>query len=261
VYDEEVKETQAESLSSRAAKGFNDGERYNAARPNYPNEALEYFAATLGLNQSTRALDLGAGTGIFTRQLLPFVGRITAVDPSQSMRASLQASGADVDVVEGSDVAIPLGDASVDVTFVAQAFHWFDAPRALDEIHRVLVPSGGLGLIWNERDESVAWVAELSRAMLWDLKQPYKVGTDFAQVVADGPFVDVERVKFRHSQTLSREGLYQRVMTTSYISALDEEPLEALMKNVAVVVEHLPEPIVLPYVTDVYTAKAAKAAD
>jgi len=246
-----------ESLASLAAKGFANGERYNAARPDYPVEALEYFVATFGLTQATHALDLGAGTGIFTRQLLPLVGRVTAVDPSASMRASLEASGAEVDVLEGSDVAIPLGDASVDVAFVAQAFHWFDAPRALDEIHRVLVPSGGLGLIWNERDESVEWVAELSRAMLWDVKQPYRVGTDFAEVVARGPFVNVERVKFRHSQTLSREGLYQRVMTTSYISALDGEPLDALMKNVAVVVEQLPEPIILPYITDVYSARAA----
>jgi len=100
-------------------------------------------------------------------------------------------------------------------------------------------------------------VAELSRAMLWDVKQPYRVGTDFAEIVARGPFVNVERVKFRHSQTLSREGLYQRVMTTSYISALDGEPLDALMKNVAVVVEQLPEPIILPYITDVYSARAA----
>lgn len=246
-----------ESLASLAAQGFANGERYNAARPDYPVEALEYFVATFGLTQATHALDLGAGTGIFTRQLLPLVGRVTAVDPSASMRASLEASGAEVDVLEGSDVAIPLGDASVDVAFVAQAFHWFDAPRALDEIHRVLVPSGGLGLIWNERDESVEWVAELSRAMLWDVKQPYRVGTDFAEVVARGPFVNVERIKFRHSQTLLREGLYQRVMTTSYISALDGEPLDALMKNVAVVVEQLPEPIILPYITDVYSARAA----
>jgi SAM-dependent methyltransferase len=246
-----------ESLASLAAKGFANGERYNAARPDYPAQALEYFVDTFGLTHTTYALDLGAGTGIFTRQLLPLVGRVTAVDPSASMRASLEASGAAVDVLEGSDVAIPLGDASVDVAFVAQAFHWFDAPRALDEIHRVLVPGGGLGLIWNERDESVEWVAELSRAMLWDVMQPYQVGTDFAQVLARGPFVDVERVKFRHSQTLSREGLYQRVMTTSYISALEGEPLDALMKNVAVVVERLTEPIILPYVTDVYSARAA----
>jgi ubiquinone/menaquinone biosynthesis C-methylase UbiE len=239
-----------------AARGFANGELYNAARPDYPREAIEYFVATFGLSRTMHALDLGAGTGIFSRQILPYVGRLTAVDPSPSMRASLHASGVDVDVLDGTDVAIPLLDHCVDVAFVAQAFHWFDAPRALDELHRVLIPGGGLGLIWNERDESVEWVAALSRAMRWDVQQPYKVGTDFGLIAASGPFERVERVKFSHSQSLSREGLYQRVLTTSYVAALDDGPREALLENVATVVEELSEPIVLPYITDVYSAWA-----
>lgn len=245
-----------ESLAALAVKGFAKGDLYNAARPDYPYEALDYFAETFGLTKEMHALDLGAGTGIFTRQMRPYVGRITAVEPSASMRASLEASGVDVEILDGSDVAIPLADGSVDVSFVAQAFHWFDPPRALNELHRVLVPGGGLGLIWNERDESVEWVAALSHAMLWDIKAPYQVGTDFSLQIADGPFTDIERIHFRHSQTLSREGLYQRVMTTSYISAMDEVARDKVMKNVAVVVEELTEPIVLPYVTEVYSARA-----
>jgi SAM-dependent methyltransferase len=248
-----------EARARLAEKGFANGDLYNAARPNYPQQALDYFAETFGLDQEMHVLDLGAGTGIFTRQIRPYVGRVAAVEPSASMRASLEASGVDVEVLDGCDVAIPLADAGIDVAFVAQAFHWFDSPRALAEIHRVLVPSGGLGLIWNERDESVEWVAALSHAMLWDLKQPYKVGTDFGLQIVDGPFTELERVKFRHSQTLSREGLYQRVMTTSYISAMDDASRDKLMTNVAAVVEELPEPIVLPYVTDVYSARATSA--
>jgi SAM-dependent methyltransferase len=249
-------EPDQDSLGSLAAKGFAKGELYNSARPSYPQDALDYFVETFDLDQTMHVLDLGAGTGIFTRQIRPSVGRVTAVEPSASMRASLEASGVDVEVLDGSDVAIPLADDSIDVAFVAQAFHWFDPPRALNELHRVLVPGGGLGLIWNERDESVEWVAALSHAMMWDVKAPYQVGTDFSLQIANGPFTDIERIHFPHSQTLSREGLYQRVLTTSYISAMNDAARDELMENVAAVVEQLSEPIVLPYVTEVYSAWA-----
>jgi ubiquinone/menaquinone biosynthesis C-methylase UbiE len=237
-------------------RGFADGSLYNAARPDYPQPAIEHFVKTIGIVPTMHVLDLGAGTGIFTRQILPYVAKVTAVDPSLSMRESLRSATSDVEVLEGSDVAIPLGDGVVDAVFVAQAFHWFDAPRALVEIHRVLVPGGALGLIWNERDESVHWVDKLSRAMRWDIQQPYKVGTDFSEVIAAGPFEDVERVEFKHAQTLTREGLYQRVLTTSYISVMSDAEREPLMKDVASVVERQMEPILLPYVTNVYTATA-----
>lgn len=239
-----------------AVSGFRNGSLYDSARPSYPIEAIEYFVSTMGINRTMHVLDLGAGTGIFSRQMLPFVAKLTAVEPSESMREALRSSDAEVEILEGSDVSIPLAGGSVDAVFVAQAFHWFDASRALKEIHRVLTPSGWLGLIWNERDESVEWVAALSRAMQWDKKQPYKVGTDFTGVVAAGPFTDVERVEFKHSQILTREGVYERVQTTSYISIMEDRARDLLMKDVAEVVEKLPEPLVLPYVTHAYSAKA-----
>ncbi len=59
-------------------------------------------------------------------------------------------------MVDGTAEAIPLADASVDAVVAAQAFHWFRAEEAVAEIHRVLKAGGGLGLIWNARDESSA---------------------------------------------------------------------------------------------------------
>jgi ubiquinone/menaquinone biosynthesis C-methylase UbiE len=242
-----------------ATTGFQNGALYDAARPNYPDVVFDYFRATFGLDQSVHVLDLGAGSGIFSRQLRPFVGRVTAVEPSASMRESFRSSNSDMEILDGSDISIPVDDASVSAVFVAQAFHWFEAPRALEEIHRVLTPGGGLGLVWNERDESVEWVSALSRAMQWDTRQPYQVGKDFTEVVASGPFDRVERVEFGHTQVLSREGLIQRVLTTSYISTMEQEELEQLMAQVQKVVDELVEPIALPYVTTAYTARATIA--
>jgi SAM-dependent methyltransferase len=236
--------------------GFGNGALYDAARPDYPDDAISYFVAAFDLDESKHVLDLGAGSGIFSRQLHPFVGRVTAVEPSASMRDSFRSANADMEIRDGSDVAIPIDDHSVDAVFVAQAFHWFDAPRALEEIHRVLVPHGALGLIWNERDETVEWVSALSRAMQWDTRQPYEVGKDFTEVIAAGPFTNVERAFFQHSQLLSREGLFQRVLTTSYISTMEDEERDRLMVSVGEVAEQLAEPILLPYVTTVYTARA-----
>lgn len=240
-------------------KGFTNGALYDASRPDYPESAINYFASVFDTGFETRALDLGAGTGIFSRQMLPRVGTMIAVEPSASMREVLRASTPELEVLDGSDISIPVSDGSIDVVFVAQAFHWFDEIRALEEIRRVLVSGGGLGLIWNERDESEEWVRELSHAMEWDTRQPYDVGKDFTAVIAGGPFIDIERVTFAHSQTLSRKGLYERVLSTSYITAMPERQLEELLNQVRQVVEELIEPIVLPYVTTAYSARSEGA--
>lgn len=237
-------------------RGFANGSCYNAARPDYPGEAMAYFASTFGLDGTVRALDLGAGSGIFTRQIRNLVGEVIAVEPSASMRDAFRSATPGVEILDGSDVSIPLPDASVQVVFVAQAFHWFDPPMALPEIRRVLSYGGGLGLIWNQRDESVAWVRELGLAMGWDRFQPYEAGRDFSPVIAQGPFTTIERAVFHHAQTLSKEALLDRVRSTSFVSVMNDAERSEVLSKVSHVVAALDEPLTLPYVTDVYRATA-----
>ncbi len=246
----------ADHSQDHGMSGFADGERYQKARPDYPADAVSFLVNSLGIDDDAHVLDLGAGTGIFTGQLIPYCAKITAVEPTSGMREILRQRLPTVNVLDGRDVAIPLEDAAVDCVVVAQAFHWFDAPVAMEEIHRVLVDGGRLGVLWNERDESVSWVADLGEAMRWPTHQPYAVGQDFTPVLLSGPFVNIERRKFSHRQLLDHEGLRQRVLTTSYIAVMDDDEQRTVMREVQKVMDQLPETIELPYVTDVYRATA-----
>jgi ubiquinone/menaquinone biosynthesis C-methylase UbiE len=235
-----------------AARGFQAGAAaYELARPGYPDAALAALVEALAIGPGRRVCDLAAGTGKLTRRLVEAGADVVAVEPVEAMRAQLAAAvgAAEVEVVDGTAEAIPLPDASVDVVTVAQAFHWFDAPEALAEIARVLRPGGGLALLWNERDESTAWVAEMSRLIRWHERTVSRYQhVDWAEVVAaDGRFAPLEEVVVRWDQPMTREVLADRVRSISYIAVMPSTERERLAAEVTTLVGRLPEPFPLPY--------------
>ena len=138
---------------------------YVRGRPDYPPAALDWLRSDLGLGPGQTALELGSGTGKFTRLLVETGADIAAVEPVAAMLDELRRSLPAVTALQGTAQRIPAADASADAVICAQAFHWFASADSLAEIHRVLKPGGMLGLIWNVRDQSVGWVAELTRIM------------------------------------------------------------------------------------------------
>jgi SAM-dependent methyltransferase len=123
-------------------------EAYARTRPRYAPAAVECAARKLGLSADATVLDLAAGTGNLTWSLRERFAHVIAVEPDEGMRA--QFAG---DVLEGSAEAIPLPDHSVDAVFVGEAFHWFDAERALDEIRRVGGELAILARSWGETEQ------------------------------------------------------------------------------------------------------------
>jgi ubiquinone/menaquinone biosynthesis C-methylase UbiE len=107
------------------------------------------------------AVDLAAGTGLFTRALAGRVPQVIAVEPDDRMRGVLAARSPGATVLAGRAEQIPLPDATADAIFVSTAWHWFDPALAAREIARVLKDGGRLGILWTSRDREEDWVAEL----------------------------------------------------------------------------------------------------
>ncbi len=215
-----------DSIHATAATGFTAGaDAYERARPSYPPDAVAAMAAALGLGTGQTVLELGAGTGKLTRLLGPAGARILALEPVEAMRAKLLETAPGVELVEGTAEAIELPNASVDAIVVAQAFHWFDAVRALSEMHRVLRPGGRAALIFNRRDEAVPWVRGLGDAIrriaagepqVWDNAWRESLGRC-------GLFGPWQSQHFRHVQRLTRDGVLDRAASVSYVAAATPE--------------------------------------
>ena len=136
-----------DAVNPVAAAGFGRAaDVYERSRPSYPADAVARLVSELDIRAGRRVLDLAAGTGKLTRLLAEHGAELVAVEPSAAMREAFVSVLPGVPVHEGTAEKIPLADTSVDAVVVAQAFHWFDAPRALVEIARVLRPVGGLAL-------------------------------------------------------------------------------------------------------------------
>ena len=137
------------SVHDVAASGFGaEAAAYERARPSYPADAVDVDRRRARVCRRARGCaDLAAGTGKFTRLLDARLAaaELVAVEPVEGMRRFLAASLPRVPVVSAIAEACPFAPASLDAITVAQAFHWFDARRALEELHRVLRPGGRLG--------------------------------------------------------------------------------------------------------------------
>ena len=175
-----------------------------------------------------------------------------AVEPSPEMAAQLSQAVPAARVFAGTAEAIPLPAASVDAVVAGQAYHWFDPPRALPEIARVLRPSGRLGLVWNSRDETVPWVARLSE--LLD-QGAWGEGPE-QSIEASGLFGPVERAEFRLEQPLDRGSLLELVRSASGVAVLDEAARREVLAAVGRLFDAAATrgEVVLPYVTRCFRA-------
>ncbi|MFV0316033.1 MAG: class I SAM-dependent methyltransferase [Microthrixaceae bacterium] len=214
-----------------AAGGFASAAgHYAKVRPAYAREAIGVLQEVVppGI-----VLDVGAGTGILTGQLERAGRSLHAVEPLSEMLVHLRRSLPGTPAVVASGEAMPLRGELYSGVTIAQAFHWMDPRRTLGEVSRVLRQGGVLALMWNVRDESVPWVGELT-----DLVEERTGGRPYTDhrdrdwndvVDHEGGFEHLGDHRWSNPIPTTRDGVVERVRSTSYVALLDEGEREQLI--------------------------------
>ena len=209
---------------------------YELGRPGWPDRVAE----AAGLPADADVLDLAAGTGKLTRLLTRHFASVVAVEPDDAMRALIPHA----QTLAGSAEEIPLPDASVDGVFCAEAFHWFDAPRAVAEIARVLRPGGSLVVCFNEpsRQTEPPWPEE-ARDVLRRRRTPgRRIGGRYLveqgtwrEPFAAAPFEELRFETAEHENAHDTEAEIARILSISDFALLADDERETLREELRAV--------------------------
>jgi len=242
--------------------GFTDvAEQYELGRPGYPPQVVAAVAEQLGLMPGARVADVGAGTGKLTRALLAAGLDVVAVEPLAGLRERLVRELPGAGVLDAAAEALPLPDASLDAVVCANAFHWFDAPRAAAEFARVIRPGGGLALLWHdgvEDDESVPWSADLHRVISERRPDhPAYTGDQGREAVAAHPaFGPMALTEVRSSYATDPRRILAHIASISWVGSLPPAEREATLDAVAAVLErHGVGDVEVPLHTAIWTVR------
>ena len=260
-------------VSPSRARSFDAwADDYDRYRPDYPDELFSAIQRSLALPERPAVADLGAGTGRASLAMARRGWRVTAVEPGGPMLEALRRAAADARLdlparqATAEDTRLPA--ASVDLATAAQAYHWFDRPRALAEMARIVRPGGGIALFWNVRDDEHSPFLADYTALLNRFVPGYEPGaremrgrpsqTD-AEIAQSGAFDRIEGPRHvRHAMRMDAPSFIGLSFTSSYVKAgLDPVAQEAFRDELVALVRrhHGDEAFDVPYQVDLWTAR------
>lgn len=220
---------------------------YHHIRPGYQAEIIPFLTdLPPGL-----AIDLGAGTGLFTDQLIAAGWDVVAIDPAASMLQVLANNHPQVVTVVSPVETVDTApwQASADLVVCAQAWHWIDTEEGSQRVGDLLTAQGVFGVVHHQIDTSIDWVLRLCRIMhsgdIHPIEAPPTVTKDFTTP---------EGAWWRWHQNLSVEQVHQLMMSRAYYLRTTDTQRQRMHNNLQwYLLDHLgysPDATIkLPYVT------------
>ena len=125
-------------------------EDYDARRSGYPGEIVDTAVEIAGLGAGSPVVEVGAGTGKLTEELVAHGLRVDAVEPGENMIELARRRLGDTDRVHfhvGRFEEVDLAREGYDAVFAASSFHWVDPNVGWAKAAAVLRPGGTIALV------------------------------------------------------------------------------------------------------------------
>jgi SAM-dependent methyltransferase len=245
------------------ARSFDDvAAAYERGRPRYDDRAIDAIAAAAG--GGPRLLDVGAGTGRLSRPLFAQGFDVVAVEPLDAMRAILAGHIGPDRALAGHAEELPLGDASVDGALCSDAWHWFDGPRAADELARVIRPGGGMVVCvthprWLASDGAPDWWLDLGvvHAALPKGDHPYLTGSRRPDGLEGHPaFEPLEERDEPFVHATDRAGIVAHWASMSFVATLPAQQRAAFLDELdAMLARRGVDEVEIPYRAELWVTR------
>jgi SAM-dependent methyltransferase len=246
------------------AAGFgSDAQRYDRARPRYPDALVERVLRGL---PGRLVLDVGTGTGIVARQFQAAGCQVLGIDADPRMAEFARGTGVDVEVAT-FEAWQPAGR-TYDAVVSGQSWHWVDATTGAMKAAEVLRPGGRIAVFWNTGQPPPGLAeafAEVYRRVLppsfAERLTPEAVAAGYDALCAraveairsTGAFEEPERWRFEWTQSYTRDEWLDALQTSG--GAIPPADLGELLTGVGDAIDAAGGTFPLSYETIVVTAR------
>ena len=202
---------------------------YSKHRAGFP-EAFFERVATFGVGRpDQRLLDLGTGTGTLARGFARRGCEVTGLDPSEPLleQAKLldQEAGITIRYVVAKAEETHLPAKSFEIVTAGQCWHWFDRPRAAQEIRRLLVSDGRLVIAHFDWIPLPGNVVEATEHLIEQHNPTWKMGGGtglypaWLRDVAVAGFLGIETFSFDTPASYTHEAWRGRIRASAGVAA------------------------------------------
>lgn len=245
-----------------AARSFgSDPERYDRARPHYPDALIE---AVVAASPGGGVLDVGIGTGIAARQFRAAGCRVLGVEVDERMAEFARRSGFEVEVSAFEDWEH--GGRTFDAVVSGQTWHWINPVAGAARAAEMLRPAGLLAVFWNVFDPA-AQVAQAFSTVYRRVMSGYDPWVKplldgYSRILTRatdgmrqaGAFGEPQQLRFDWSRTYTRDEWLEQVCTGGDVSRFPVATLDALLAGIGGAVDELGGSFTMRYAAVAVTA-------